>query len=246
MVATPRSSGAAGKAGETPRQVGEAQRGLGLRPQLSDEVAARIRELIMSGQVRQGEFLRLERLAAQFGISVTPVREALQSLRSEGFVVLEPRRGFVVADLSQQDVKDLFWVQAVIAAELTSRAAVRLPARALRRLEETQRAMERAVAEGHIDLVEELNHFFHRTINLAADSAKLAWTLGVVSRYVPRGLYGRIPDWPESCVREHQRILDALRRGNRHAASGGMRMHITIAGELLSKHLERQGLWEEP
>lgn len=218
--------------------------GLGVRPQLSDEVAARIRELIMAGQVRPGEFLRLERLAAQFGISVTPVREALQSLRSEGFVVLEPRRGFVVADLSQQDVRDLFWVQAVIAAELTSRAAFKLPAPALRGLEEVQRRMERAVAEGHIDQVEELNHAFHRAINLAAESAKLAWTLGAVSRYVPRGLYGRIPEWPGSCVGEHQRILEALRRGNRHAASGAMRMHITVAGELLLKHLERQGLWE--
>jgi DNA-binding GntR family transcriptional regulator len=200
----------------------------------------------MAGQVRPGEFLRLERLAAQFGISVTPVREALQSLRSEGFVVLEPRRGFVVAALSQQDVKDLFWVQAVIAAELTSRAALNLPAPTLRRLEEIQRGMERAADEGHIDQVEEFNHAFHRAINLAADSAKLAWTLGAVSRYVPRGLYGRIPDWPGSCVREHQRILDALRRGNRHAASGAMRMHITVAGELLLKHLQRQGLWDEP
>src|SRR5581483_6398970 len=102
-------------------EVAEPGRGLGERPQLSDEVAARIRQAIMSGKVRQGEYLRLERLAAEFGISVTPVREALKSLRSEGFVVLEPRRGFVVARLSQQDVKDLFWAQAVVAAELTSR-----------------------------------------------------------------------------------------------------------------------------
>jgi DNA-binding GntR family transcriptional regulator len=94
--------------------------------------------------------------------------------------------------------------------------------------------------------VEELNHSFHRTINLAADSAKLAWTLAAVSRYVPRGLYGRIPEWPGSCIREHRRILDALRRGNRHSASGAMRMHITVAGELLLKHLERLGLWDGP
>lgn len=85
---------------------------LGTRLQLSDEAAARIRELIMDGRVRPGDYLRLERLALEFGISVTPVREALKSLRSEGFVVLEPRRGFVVAPLSKRDVQDLFWVQA--------------------------------------------------------------------------------------------------------------------------------------
>src|SRR5690606_26011206 len=86
------------------------RRALGTRLQLGDEAAARIRELILDGRVRPGERLRLERLALEFGVSVTPVREALKSLRSEGFVVLEPRRGFVVAPLSKRDVRDLFWV----------------------------------------------------------------------------------------------------------------------------------------
>jgi DNA-binding GntR family transcriptional regulator len=188
--------------------------------------------------VRPGEFLRLERLAARFGISVTPVREALQSLRSEGFVVLEPRRGFMVARLSPQDVKDLFWVQAMIAAELTSRAALHLQPRTLRRLEEIQRHLERAVAEGRVDAVEEHDEAFHRVINMGADSQKLAWIFGAVSRYVPRGLYGGIAGWSSACVRDHRRILEAMRRGNRHAAGGAMRMHVMEAGELLVARLE--------
>ena len=218
--------------------------GLGERPQLSDEVAARIRQGIMSGRVRQGEYLRLERLATEFGISVTPVREALKSLRSEGFVVLEPRRGFVVARLSQQDVKDLFWARAVVAAELTARAALRMPPETLKELERIHQALERAVAIGRIERVEELNHAFHREINLAADSAKLAWTLAAVSRYVPRGLYGEVPGWPEACRRDHLRILEGLRRGSRHAASGAMRMHITHVGDLLIRHLAERGMWD--
>src|SRR5690349_1621469 len=67
------------------------------RPQLADDVAAYVRDLIVSGQVRAGEFLRLENLAEQLGTSVTPVREALVSLRGEGFVTLQPRRGFMVS-----------------------------------------------------------------------------------------------------------------------------------------------------
>ncbi|MBO2451349.1 GntR family transcriptional regulator [Actinomadura barringtoniae] len=210
---------------------------------MCDEVAARIRELIMDGQVRPGEFLRLERLALDFGISVTPVREALQSLRSEGFVQLEPRRGFVVAPLSKQDVNDLFWVQATIAAELTVRAARRMEPETMRDLTGIQRSLEQAVAAGRADLVEDHNHAFHRAINLAADSEKLAWSLGSVSRYVPRGLYGRLPDWPAAVERDHLRILEALRSGDPHAASGAMRLHIMRAGELLIAHLERQEMW---
>jgi len=219
------------------------QRGLGLRPQLSDEVAARIRELILDGRVRPGEFLRLERLALEFGISVTPVREALQSLRSEGFVQLEPRRGFVVAPLSPRDVTDLFWVQAVIGAELAERAADRMGPDLLRRLTALQRALEQAVDAGRLDLVEEYNHAFHRTINLTADSAKLVWTLGSVVRYVPRGMWTRLPAWPELAMEDHRRILQALRRKDGPAAGAAMRQHVTRSGELLVAHLERQGLW---
>ncbi|MFP3967085.1 GntR family transcriptional regulator [Actinomadura fulvescens] len=210
---------------------------------MSDEVAARIRELIMDGRVRPGEFLRLERLALDFGISVTPVREALQSLRSEGFVQLEPRRGFVVAPLSKQDVKDLFWVQASIAAELTTRAAGLIGPEPLRELTTIHRGLDQAVRAGRVDLVEEHNHAFHRAINLAADSPKLAWSLGSVARYVPRGLYGRLTDWPAVALRDHDRIMTALSLHDPEAASEAMRAHITQAGELLIAHLERQGLW---
>ncbi|WP_146087349.1 GntR family transcriptional regulator [Thermomonospora echinospora] len=221
------------------------QRAIGIRPQLSDEVAARLREQIMDGRVRPGEYLRLERLAAEFGISVTPVREALQSLRSQGFVQLEPRRGFVVAPLSRQDVKDLFWVQADIAAELTARSAATMTTGTLRELSAIQHAMGQAVRSGRIDLVEEHNHGFHRCINLAACSAKLAWSLGSVARYVPRGLYGRLPDWPRTALDDHERVLAALRKADPDEARTAMRTHIVRAGELLIAHLERQGLWND-
>lgn len=220
-----------------PRQV------LGMRLQLGDAAAARIRELILDGRVRPGEHLRLERLAMEFGISVTPVREALKSLRSEGFVVLEPRRGFVVAPLSKRDVQDLFWVQAGIAAELAARATPRIGPEKLGGLEALHRDLERAAAARRPDLMEEHNHRFHREINLAADSAKLAWSLGTAARYVPRGLYGRLPDWPGLAMRDHETILAALRDGDARTAADRMRDHVVRAGELLVAHLERRGMW---
>ncbi|TDD85390.1 GntR family transcriptional regulator [Actinomadura darangshiensis] len=216
---------------------------LGTRLQLSDEAAARIRELIMDGRVRPGDYLRLERLALEFGISVTPVREALKSLRSEGFVVLEPRRGFVVAPLSKRDVQDLFWVQAGIAAELAARAVPRFGLAALRELDALHQTMERAMRARRPDLVEDGNHLFHREINLAAGSPKLAWSLGTAARYVPRGLYGRLADWPGLAVGDHARILAALRDGDAQGAAAEMRAHIVHAGELLVAHLERRGMW---
>ena len=219
------------------------RRALASRPQLSDEAAARIRELIMDGRVRPGDYLRLERLALQFGISVTPVREALKTLRSEGFVVLEPRRGFVVAPLSKRDVQDLFWVQAGIAAELTARAAPRIGPETLMELDGLQHALERAMEARRPDLMEEYDHLFHREINLAADSPKLAWSLATAARYVPRGVYGGLAGWPGLAVRDHARVLTALRSGDARAAGTEMRGHVVRVGDLLTTHLEHRGMW---
>lgn len=63
------------------------------REQLSDEVAARLRADIMTGVLRPGTFIRLDETAAALGVSITPVREALRTLRGEGMVALEPHRG---------------------------------------------------------------------------------------------------------------------------------------------------------
>ena len=82
------------------------------RAQLSDEVAGHLRASIMSGMLRPGTFIRLDETAAQLGVSVTPVREALLKLRGEGMVQLEPHRGHVVLPLTRQEIEDIFWLQA--------------------------------------------------------------------------------------------------------------------------------------
>ncbi|MYX42613.1 GntR family transcriptional regulator, partial [Streptomyces sp. SID89] len=109
-------------------------RGIKRKP-IPDEVASYVRELIISGEVRAGEFLRIDLIAAAIGVSNTPVREGLLTLRSEGFVQLVPRRGFVVVPFTREDLHDLFWTQAQLAGELAARAAVRITAEAVAELE---------------------------------------------------------------------------------------------------------------
>lgn len=217
---------------------------LGRRRQLGDEVAAYIRDLIMSGQVRQGEFLRLERIADDLGVSVTPVREALLSLRGEGFVRLEPRRGFMPAPLSRQDVQDLFEAQAYFAGELAARAAAHVTEDELAALDGTQRQLERASAARDPEAIERANHQFHRVINLSARSPKTAWLLQLVVRYAPRRFYSSIQGWSQASVDDHQLVLAALRAGDAEAARQAMRAHIRHAGTLLVVHLEGQGFWD--
>jgi DNA-binding GntR family transcriptional regulator len=212
--------------------------------QLSDHVASYVRELIMSGQVRPGEFVRLEKLAAELGVSATPVREGMLALRGEGFIQLVARRGFMVSKLSRKDVEDLFFVQAELAGELAARAARAMTDELLAQIESFQDSLESMSAPEDVDRLEELNHQFHRAINRCADSEKLSWFLGTAAQYAPRIFFGAIEGWQQASIRDHRAIIDALRAKDEDAARKAMQAHIHHAGTLLIKHLENTQLWE--
>jgi DNA-binding GntR family transcriptional regulator len=208
------------------------------RRQLSDEVVSYVRELIMSGNLRPGDFIRQERIADELELSATPVREGLLSLRGEGFVELKPRRGFVVAPLSASDVRDLFTAQALLAGELVSRAAVRMSPEDLRELTEVHEALRQAAADGDGGLVESLNHDFHRRINRAADAPRLAWMLSISTKFAPRRFFATIPGWSRASAQDHAAIIGAITAGDAAAARAAMMQHMENAGELLAANFE--------
>jgi DNA-binding GntR family transcriptional regulator len=213
------------------------------RPQLSTEVASHVRDLILSGQVRSGQFLRLERLAEDLGTSVTPVREALVALHGEGFVELEPRRGYVVGALSRQDIGDVFRVQADIAGELAARTAGLVRADQLIELRAVLAELETAVHERTDRRAEQLIDDLHLLINRLAASPKLTWFLGKAVRYSPSVLRRAIDGWLPMTLDDHRRILDALARHDPGDARHAMHDHVTRSGTLLLECLDRQGFW---
>lgn len=171
-------------------------------------------------------------------MSVTPVREGMLVLRGEGFLTLEPRRGFVVAPLRPDDIQALFWVQAQLAGELVARAASRLGAEGVDHLHAVQDQLVNALREERWDAVEELNHEFHRYINLAADAPKIAWFLRLATRYVPKRFYHEIGGWPAASVHGHAAILAAVSAQDPDVARVAMMEHIRNSGALLAMHHE--------
>jgi DNA-binding GntR family transcriptional regulator len=208
------------------------------RSALSKEVADTLRSLIMSGELRQGEFIRLDRVAEELSVSVTPVREGLLMLQGEGFVTLEPRRGFVVAPLSAADVADIFYVQASLAGELAARAKRNLDPEQLGALNRLQASLEAAIALGRIeDDAVTANHEFHRAVNLSAASPKLAWFLVLAVRCVPTRFFATIEGWGRASIDDHARILKAFEEGDAEDARRTMADHYRHAGDLLVAHL---------
>lgn len=213
------------------------------RPQLSEEVATHLRDLIMSGTIRPGEFIRLEEVAAELGVSITPVREALLMLRGEDMVELEPRRGYVVAPLSRQDVHDLFRLQADLAGELAARATTAITPAGLAELNEVQQALVEAVGAGRLDDIEHLEFEFHRIINRAAEARKLSWFLHAATRYTPARFYSSDQGWRTAMLTDHRSLLAALGQRDAEAVRGQMVRHFTDGAERLTKHLDDLGLW---
>ena len=220
-----------------PATVGEPTRRKRRRPRLSDEAAAHVRELIISGQLSAGEFIRPETVAQELDISATPAREGLLALQSEGFLKVEPRRGFLVSPLSAQDIRDTFQAQALLAGELAARAALVATPADVRALENLQTDLDAAAERRDYDRVEQLNFEFHRTIYRLARAPKISWLLGATLRYAPREFFAAVPGWPEASAHDHHAVLTALRDLDGEAARAAMSKHVTGAGALLAEHL---------
>lgn len=212
---------------------------------LPEDVASYVRELILSGQVRPGEFLRLEPIAEAVGVSNTPVREGLLSLRSEGFVKLVPRRGFMVESFTPEDVHDIFWAQAKLAGELAARAAKRISPAEITRLEEILGDLEKAFEAKDDERIVELGHAFHRQINLAAGSQRLAMILGSIVQHLPNRFYATIEGHVEATRDDHPKLLEAMRKRNSREARKLAEGHILESIDHLVEMLRRRGLWAD-
>jgi len=191
----------------------------------TDMVAALIRQLIITGQLPAGEQLRQRDLAQRFGVSQTPVREALRRLESEGLVVGDTHRGFTVVEPDDGPVEENFQIRAALESLGASLAARKIDAggiAALRRLNEAMREL------GDDDSrYAELNRDFHFTVYEHAGSPLLLSLM----RLLWASLHGgpKVLRTHAESARQHDAIIDALSAGDAAAASERTYQHIMSA-----------------
>ena len=213
-----------------------------VRPQLSDDVARYVRRRIFNGTYPAGEYLRLDQLAAEVGISVTPVREALLNLRAEGLLEQHPRRGFMVLEVTARDLADVALVQTFIGGEIAARAAENATPDQIAELKSIQDELERAYRQSDLDRTVRLNHEFHRTINVAAGSPKLTQVMSGITRYAPESVFPTLEGWPEQSIRDHRAVIAAMECGDAEAARAAMAEHFTVGVAPLTEHLTQRGV----
>ncbi len=212
------------------------------RPQLAEDVARFVRRRIFDGTYAAGQYIRLDQLAVELGVSVTPVREALFVLSAEGLLSQQPRRGFVVVEVTGRDLTDVANVQAHIGGELAARAAVTITDEQLRELEKIQTELEDAYASDDDDRAVRLNHEFHKAINVAADSPKLAQLMSQITRYAPESVFPTVAGWPDKSIAHHRRVLAALEARDENGARAAMSEHLAEGAAPLIDHLTSRGV----
>jgi DNA-binding GntR family transcriptional regulator len=188
----------------------------------TDMVAALIRELIITGELTAGQQLRQRDLAQRFGVSQTPVREAMRRLESEGLVIGDTHRGFTVVTPDDGPVEENFQIRAALESLGASLAARKIDEAGLAELERLNERM-RALADGDPRYAE-LNREFHFTLYQYSRSPLLMSLM----RLLWASLHGGPPvlrTHAES-AHQHDAILGALRAGDADAASALTHQHI--------------------
>lgn len=213
------------------------------REQLSDEVAARLRAEIMTGALRPDSFIRLDETAARLGVSITPVREALRTLRGEGMVELEPHRGHRVVALTRTDVEDIFWLQSTIAQELAATATRRISDDDIDQLGRLNDRLAAAVENRDPDEIARAELAFHWAFNASSGRVKLAWFLLHTARYLPSQVYASDGEWGDAAVASHAQLIDALRRRDAASVVAVTKGQFSDASRRLIAWLDQAGLW---
>ncbi len=225
-------------------------------PQLVDEIADTIRHEVATGRYPVGSRLRQEALAADFGVSRTPIREALRKLQAEGLIVFVPRRGALVRGPTPREIREAYRVRAELeglAAELAAFWIVDDELRELGRAEqrfhelagEASRTAQRGRSADFRGLTvrwTEANDRFHDVVQRAAQNEQLRQTILFLHRTIPRGLTGMALVANTRLLHqnagEHAAMREAIADRDGARARHLMHDHIVRSGEIAASWFE--------
>jgi DNA-binding GntR family transcriptional regulator len=191
----------------------------------SDLVTDQLRELITRGELKPGDLLRQRELAERFGVSPTPVREALRRLESEGLVSSDVHRGSIVAEVAIEEVEANYQIRAALESLAVSWAAAKATGEDLDDiavLHQRLAAADRGDREQRVDL----NRQFHFRIYEAAGSPLLLSVTRILWLSIPRGAPSLAQRPHRESVSQHAEILKALRSRDGKRAAELTAQHI--------------------
>lgn len=206
---------------------------------LHNEVAGRLRELITRGELAPGSRLNERMLTERFGISRTPLREALKVLSSEGLVELLPNRGAVVTTITAADAEDLFQVMAVLEALGGELACLRATDQEIAAITALHAQMREFYERRDLEDYFELNQLIHQKIIDCAGNKELSDAYRRISVRIRRPRFMANlsrPRWQEA-MHEHEQILDALTRRDSEGLKALLAEHLDNKSQVIQDWL---------
>lgn len=212
---------------------GSMARSLSQSSKRSEWLVEQLERKILSGDYSSGSKLNEVELAAEFGVSRTPVREALTRLGSLGLVEVRPRRGAIVPEVSVESLTEKFEVMAELEALCGRLSARRIAPAEMGYLFEAHHACEAAMQAGDPNAYYELNEVFHQRIYAASRNRFLEEQALVLQKILSpyRRLQLRSKNRVAGSFNEHCGIVDAIANGDSESAARLLREHVLVQGE---------------
>jgi DNA-binding GntR family transcriptional regulator len=196
-------------------------------------ISANLRADILDGVMAPGQHLQEQALAARYGVSRVPVRDALRRLEVQGLIVVLPNRGAFVVELSDREARDLLEVRVVLEEFIARQAAERRTELQLTRLQGIVRHALQNIRGARPSDLAVMNSDFHQALAEASQNpmaSDLVEQLRVRSELV---YAGRLARRVQSSWTEHAEVVEAIARRNPEAAGQAIRSHLLSAAEVL-------------
>jgi DNA-binding GntR family transcriptional regulator len=213
-----------------------------MAPRKKELIYSELKKKILGMKIRPHEVLKEEEVAARFGVSRTPAREALQLLEKEGFLAQLKKVGYVVRPLTRNDLKEIIEVRSVLEGYAAHLATLRRDPKTIARLRKINQKARRYLADNDLQRFFKNSSEFHDVIYQSSGNTRLCALIESLRdnflRY--RRMLLRIPKMPEVQIRDHEEMLDAMESGNGQRVEKMVREHIILGGEILLQHIEEE------
>lgn len=208
---------------------------------LREAVCETLRDAIRKGILEPGERLMEVQLADELGISRTPVREAIRKLEQEGYVIMMPRRGTYVSDISTGDVKEIFEIRSALESLATGLAARRIEPDDLETLQNLLLEIEGYIAKNDIEKIVETDIKFHGLIYQVSGNERLVNIINNLKEQTARfrTLSMSYPGRLQETLEEHSEMVEAIANGDVSAARDAAEHHMESAERTLLKAMRR-------
>ena len=204
---------------------------------LREAVCETLRDAIRKGILEPGERLMEVQLAEELGISRTPVREAIRKLEQEGYVIMMPRRGTYVSDISTNDVKEIFEIRSALESLATGLAARRIEPEELETLQNLLVEIEGYIEKNDIEKIVETDIKFHGLLYQVSRNERLVNIINNLKEQLARfrTLSMSYPGRLQETLEEHSEMVEAIANGDVSAARDAAEHHMERAEKTLLK-----------